>query len=163
MVTTTFINMTNYYNTATTPLTSMEKNEITTVLNMTEYDNTITYNTFTVTNTTKLALEITSYFLTTPVITLLSDMSVSITVSEVASSPIASATMIPTQPPSIQALVMITIIINDQTVDIESNQFRNEMEKKLADTYVTAKSVFNKRRRRAATSGNTTVEVSECL
>ena len=96
----------------------------------------------------------------THVMTSVSETSVSIAPSPMLSSTVISSTSInPTPTQSNTSLVMIVLII-DLQVDVGAASFKNDMEKKLLDTYIAAKSVFKRRKRRATTKGSITLEVS---
>lgn len=144
--------MTDFNNTAMSSTYTNGNNYSTTaILNTTEI-----YSTLTITNMGQT----TSHISITPVMTSVSEISVSITPSQaVSSSAISSTSIIPTQTQSNGTLAMIVLIIIDEKIDVTATSFIDNMETKLLDTYIAAKSVFKRRKRRAASKGNTTLEV----
>lgn len=145
--------MTEFTNTAVISTGINKSNyDTTAILNMTE-----SYITVSVTNTGNPTSEIDKI---THVMTSVSETSVSIASSPMLSSTVISSTSInPTPTQSNTSLVMIVLII-DLQVDVGAASFKNDMEKKLLDTYIAAKSVFKRRKRRATTKGSITLEVS---
>ena len=150
---TTINDMTQFTNTAVISTGINKSNyDTTAILNMTE-----SYITVSVTNTGNPTSEIDKI---THVMTSVSETSVSIAPSPMLSSTVISSTSInPTPTQSNTSLVMIVLII-DLQVDVGAASFKNDMEKKLLDTYIAAKSVFKRRKRRATTKGSITLEVS---
>ena len=72
----------------------------------------------------------------------------------------SSLTTTSVAPPASNFGLILMLVLNDSSVDVTAKNFKGDLEQKLVDIYVVLGSILKKRRRREATNGNTTLEVS---
>lgn len=72
----------------------------------------------------------------------------------------SSLTTTAVAPPANNFGLILMLVLNDSSVDVTAENFKGNLEQKLVDIYVVLGSILKKRRRREATNGNTTLEVS---
>ena len=72
----------------------------------------------------------------------------------------SSLTTTSVAPPANNFGLILMLVLNDSSVNVTAENFKGDLEQKLVDIYVVLGSILKKRRRREATNGNTTLEVS---
>ena len=78
-------------------------------------------------------------------------------VSTLAASSLTTASV---APPANNFGLILMLVLHDSSVDVTAENFKGDLEQKLVDIYVVLGSILKKRRRREATNGNTTLNVS---